>query len=59
MGGLNGHVGQDRTGIEHILGAFSVGERNRDGEYIINFCLQNHMAIMNTFYKHQENKKWT
>ena len=39
MGDLNGHVGQDRTGIEHILGAFSVGERNRDGEYIINFCL--------------------
>ena len=59
MGDMNGHVGQDRTGIEHILGAFSIGERNREGQNIINFCIQNHMAIMNTFYKHRESQKWT
>ena len=58
MGDLNGHVGQDRTGIENIIGSFSVGERNREGESIVNFCLQNNMSVMNTFYKHEENKKW-
>ena len=57
MGDLKGHAGQDRTGIEHILGAFNVGERNREGQNI-NFCLPNHMAIMNTFYKQRENQKW-
>ena len=59
MGDLNGHAGQDRTGIENIIGSFSIGERNREGESIIDFCLQNNMSIMNTFYSHEENKKWT
>ena len=59
IGDLNGHVGQDRTGIENILGAFGIGDRNRDGENIIHFCLQNRMAIMNSFYKHRESQKWT
>ena len=59
MGDLNGHVGIDRAGIENILGAFSIGDRNREGESIIDFCLQNQMSIMNTFYTHQESQKWT
>ena len=49
MGDLNGHVGLDRTGIENVSGAFSIGDRNREGESIIDFCIQNHMTIMNTF----------
>ena len=57
MGDLNGHVGLDRTGIENVLGAFSIGDRNR-GESIIDFCIQSHMSIMNTFYKLQESQKW-
>ena len=59
MRDLNGHVGLDRTGIENVLGAFSIGDRNREGESIIDFCIQNHMSIMNTFYEHQESQKWT
>ena len=59
IGDLNGHVGEDRAGIDNILGAFSIGNRNREGENIIDFCVQNQMSIMNTFYKHRESQKWT
>ena len=55
---MNGHIGTDRTGIENILGAFSIGDRNREGENIIDFCVENQMSIMNTFYNHRESQKW-
>jgi hypothetical protein len=59
MGDLNGHVGTQRRGVESVIGAFSVGERNRAGERVIDFCLQNGMTVMNTCYKHRESHKWT
>ena len=59
IGDLNGHVGEDRAGIDNILGAFSIGNRSREGENIIDFCVQNQMSIMNTFYKHRESQNWT
>ena len=59
IGDMNGHIGQDRTGIESILGAFSIGNRNREGENIIDFCIQNRMSIMNSFYNHRDSHKWT
>ena len=59
IGDLNGHVGQDRTGIENVIGAFSIGNRNREGENIVDFCVQNQMSIMNSFYKHRDSHKWT
>ena len=59
MGDLNGHVGQDRQGIENVIGAFSVGNKNQAGERVIDFCVQNHLSVMNTFYKDRESHKWT
>lgn len=52
-GGLNGHVGQDRDGMSEAVDTFSVGNRNRDGERVIQFCSEHNMSIMNT-YIHQE-----
>lgn len=57
LGDLNGHVGQNRTGTENVLGAFSVGDRN--GEGIIDFFIQNQLSVMNTFFKYTANHKWT
>ncbi|XP_063849979.1 craniofacial development protein 2-like [Scylla paramamosain] len=59
MGDMNGHVGQNRDGVEHVIGEFSIGERNQEGERIIDYCVMNNMSIMNTYYKHQESHKWT
>ena len=59
MGDMNGHVGKNRDGVEHVIGEFSIGEKNQEGERIIDYCVMNNMSIMNTYYKHQESHKWT
>ena len=56
---MNAHVGSDRLGLENIIGAFSIGERNREGERLLNFCRLNDLSVMNTFYEHKESHKWT
>ena len=38
---------------------FGIGDRNREGERVLNFCNQNSLSVMNTFYKHKESHKWT
>ncbi|XP_076029115.1 uncharacterized protein LOC143017963 [Oratosquilla oratoria] len=59
LGDLNGHVGVNRHGIEDIIGAFGIGDSNPDGERIVEFCIRNQMAIMNTFFNHRPEHKWT
>ena len=59
MGDWNGHVGRERDGYEGVVGAQSIGDRNDDGRRILDFCLVNNAAIMNTFYEQQELHKWT
>ena len=57
IGDLNGHVGCDR--VENVIGDFGVGERNEEGETLIDFCVRNSLSIMNTFFKHQESHQYT
>ena len=59
MGDLNGHIGTNRAGYEDIIGEHSIGDRNREGERILDFCVRNRMSIMNTFYEHKPSHKWT
>lgn len=58
MWDLNGHR-CEREGIENVIGGFSVGEKNPAGESVIEFCVQNDVSVINTFYKHRESHKWT
>ena len=32
MGDMNGHVGTNRQGIARVIGEFSIGDRNPEGE---------------------------
>ena len=59
MGDMNGHVGGERDGLEGVMGAFGIGDRNREGERVIDFCILNHLSIMNTYYKHKDEHKWS
>ena len=59
IGDWNGHVGTDRLGVENIIGSFGVGERNAEGRRILDFCLSQNLAVMNTFFKHRDSHKWT
>lgn len=57
IGDLNGHVGKQK--VENVIGDFGVGERNDEGEALIDFCIRNSLAVMNTFFKHQESHQYT
>ena len=59
IGDMNGHVGSERAGIENIIGAFGIGQRNREGDRIIDFCTVNSLSIMNTYYNHRPSHKWS
>ncbi|XP_076038003.1 uncharacterized protein LOC143023369 [Oratosquilla oratoria] len=60
IGDVNGHVGSDRGGVENVIGAHGIGNRNREGERVIDFCtMNNNLSIMNTFYKHRPSHQWT
>uniref|UniRef100_H3A352 Endonuclease/exonuclease/phosphatase domain-containing protein n=1 Tax=Latimeria chalumnae TaxID=7897 RepID=H3A352_LATCH len=56
LGDMNTHVGTSRVSIEHIIGAFGIGDRNKKGER--DFCIRNNYAVMNTFFMHRPSHKW-
>ena len=58
-GDLNGHVGQDRSGVERWHGGWSVGERNAEGQRILDFMTAQDMVLLNTFFKKDENQLTT
>ena len=59
MGDLNGHVGQRTEGYEQVIGHHGIGQRNTEGDRILNFCNSNGMKIMNTYFQHRESHKYT
>ena len=38
IGVLNGHIGKENTGYEEAHGGVGYGERNAEGEMILEFC---------------------
>ena len=45
MGDLNGHVGQRTEGYEQVGGHHGIGQRNTEGDRILNFCNNNNNII--------------
>ena len=46
MGDLNGKVG--KGSYDDIVGSYGLGERNKGGEKLIEWCTENNHVIMNT-----------
>lgn len=59
MGDLNAHIGRERMGTEMAVGAFGIGERNAEGERLLDFAVSNRLAVMNTYFSHRDSHKWT
>lgn len=59
MGDLNAHVGERYNGVEQVIGEWSVGDRNVEGDRLIDFATANGLSVMNTFFKHKESHKWS
>ena len=56
LGEFNGHVGRSSLGYDGIHGGFGRGERNRDGERILEFADSLDMVVGNTFFKKDDEK---
>ena len=50
MGDLNAKVGEDNEGYENIIGSHGVGERNDNGERLVDFCGPNNLVITGTIF---------
>ena len=50
-GDLNGHVGTTREGFEKVHGGFGYGNRNQEGEEILNFAIAYDLMLANTFFR--------
>ena len=56
-GDWNGHIGTNRVGYKQVIGAHGIGERNVDGQRILDFAATvNNSAKMNTYYQHHESQ---
>ena len=50
-GDLNGHIGANRDGFAEVMGPYGYGNRNREGETILEFCKNQNLRILNSFFK--------
>ena len=53
-GDLNGHVGMDRTGYERWHGGQTLGQRNEEGERILELAQMYDLALVNTFFEKKD-----
>ena len=44
-------IWEQRGGCEEAMGIYRFGDRNREGEYILDFCLAKEFKIMNSYCK--------
>lgn len=59
MGDFNGQIGERLPNEDRILGQFSTGKRNNNGQRLVNLAQAHNLKILNSFFKKNTNKKWT
>ncbi|XP_022816853.1 uncharacterized protein LOC111349834 [Spodoptera litura] len=59
MGDFNAKIGQPKQAENLITKSYGYGHRNRRGEKLIQFACENKLAILNTFFKKKNNRRWT
>ncbi|ESO01778.1 hypothetical protein HELRODRAFT_160940 [Helobdella robusta] len=48
---LNGHVGEKTDGFDNVHDGFDYGERNKDGNRILEFAESHGFCLLNTYFK--------
>ena len=41
------------------VGRFGLGERNRNGDHLVDFCEVSNIALTNTFFNHHKRRRYT
>ena len=56
---LNGYVCEGNTGDEDVMGKHGYGQRNAEGQAVVDFAKRMEMAITNTYFKKEEDSRAT
>ncbi|KAK3522688.1 hypothetical protein QTP86_029536, partial [Hemibagrus guttatus] len=56
---FNGHVGEENTGDEEVMGKFGVKERNLEGQMVVDFAKRMDMGVVNTYFQKREEHRVT
>lgn len=59
MGDFNAKIGKLQSGEHLIMKRNGYGNRNLRGQRLVDFALENKLAIINTFYKKNPKRRWT
>lgn len=59
MGDLNSQIGMGKTEERDIIGEYCYGKRNERGERLIDFCAEQELKIINTFFEKRKARRWT
>jgi len=60
MGYFNAKVGANKLDDREVMGPYGMGERNKRGERLIDFCYVNNLFITNTKFKQAKMSRcWT
>jgi hypothetical protein len=59
MGDLNPNIGHENKGLELIIGAYGLGERNVNGELFIDLCANHELVIGESLFPHRKCHKVT
>jgi exonuclease III len=59
LGDFNSQVGCQEAGEKFVVGKYGYGVRNEAGQRLVDFCQEQGMKIINTFFKKRKGKKWT
>ena len=57
MGDFNGKVGEGRE--EDTVGPYGQGERNDNGERVVNFCKRHNLCVTNTWFQQKKSARHT
>ncbi|KAL7388229.1 hypothetical protein ABVT39_009511 [Epinephelus coioides] len=56
---MNAKVGTDNSNYKRTMGTHGCGERNNNGERLVDFCTNNNLVISGTFFPHKNIHKLT
>ncbi|KAK0424256.1 hypothetical protein QR680_008579 [Steinernema hermaphroditum] len=59
LGDFNAKIGRKEEDDEEAVGNFGYGDRNVRGQQLLDFCEENHLRAVNTFFKARPGRKWT
>ena len=58
-GDMNGHIGRDITGYDDVMGLYGFGDRNDEGEMVLNMCKNHRLRVLNNLFEKEREKRIT